>query len=142
MKHASSIWQEHPSIHTVELSKLSPMSARKDNRWYWRDLPKMMDDGMWYPLLYYKVTPEWWNTKFKGWFGKSESWPGINPPVVNEDGMIWAVKTGSNRLKCLKFMGYTSVDAILFDDVNKLLKLGEQLREKDPLHGGKHGRSI
>lgn len=118
------------------------MSARKDNRWYWRDLPKMMDDGMWYPLLYYKVTPEWWNTKFKGWFGSSESWPGINPPVVNEDGMIWALKTGSNRLKCLKFMGYTSADAILFDDVNTLLKLGEQLREKDPLHGGKHGRSI
>ena len=67
---------------------------------------------------------------------------GINPPVVNEDGMIWALKTGSNRLKCLKFMGYTSTDAILFDDVNELLKLGEQLREKDPLHGGKHGRSI
>jgi hypothetical protein len=142
MKHASSIWQEHPGIHTVELSKLSPMSARKDNRWYWRDLPKMMDDGMWYPLLYYKVTPEWWNTKFKGWFGSSESWPGINPPVVCEDGMIWALKTGSNRLKCLKFMGYTSADAILFDDVNTLLKLGEQLREKDPLHGGKHGRNI
>lgn len=142
MKHASSIWQDHPGIHTVELHKLSPMSARKDNRWYWRDLPKMMDDGMWYPLLYYKVTPEWWNTKFKSWFGKSESWPGINPPVVNEDGMIWALKTGSNRLKCLKFMGYTSTDAILFDDVNTLLKLGEQLREKDPLHGGKHGRSI
>ena len=118
------------------------MSAHKDNRWYWRDLPKMMDDGMWYPLLYYKVTPEWWNGGFKGWFGSSESWPGINPPVVNEDGMIWALKTGSNRLKCLKFMGYTSADAILFDDVNTLLKLGEQLREKDPLHGGRHGRSI
>ncbi len=142
MKYANSIWQDHPGIHAVELSKLSPMSARKDNRWYWRDLPKIMDDGMWYPLLYYKVTPEWWNTKFKSWFGNSESWPGINPPIVNNDGMIWALKTGSNRHKCLKFMGYTRADAILFDDVNSLLKLGEQLREKDPLHGGIHGRTI
>ena len=134
MKHASSIWQEHPGIHTVELSKLSPMSARKDNRWYWRDLPKMMDDGMWYPLLYYKVTPEWWNTKFKSWFGAQPAWPYINPPTVNEDGMIWALKLGSNRLQVLQHLCYTSADAICFDDVNDLIKLGFYLRDEDPLH--------
>ena len=142
MKHASSIWQEHPGIHTVELSKLSPMSHHLDNRWYWRDLPKVIDEGMWYPILYYKVTPEWWNGGFKSWFGANKAWPHINPPVINEDGMIWALKTGSNRLRCLKFMGYTSADAILFDDVNELIKLGVSLREEDPLHGGKHGRII
>jgi hypothetical protein len=39
-------------------------------------------------------------------------------------------------------MGYTSADAILFDDVNELIKLGVYLREEDPLNGGKHGRVI
>jgi len=45
-------------------------------------------------------------------------------------------------LRCLKFMGYTSADAILFEDANQLVKLGVYLRENDPLNGGKHGRSI
>ena len=142
MRHCSSLWQDHPGIHSIELNKLSPMNHHQDNRWYWRDLPKVIDEGMWYPILYYKVTPEWWNGGFKSWFGANKAWPHINPPVVCEDGMIWALKTGSNRLRCLKFMGYTSADAILFDDVNELIKLGVSLREEDPLHGGKHGRSI
>ena len=134
MKHASSIWQEHPGIHTVELSKLSPMSHHLDNRWYWRDLPKVIDEGMWYPILYYKVTPEWWNGGFKSWFGANKAWPHINPPVINEDGMIWALKMGTNRLQALKFMGYDSVDSVCFSNSDQLVAAGIQFRDEDPLH--------
>jgi len=143
MSHSSSTWQDHPGIHRVDLNKLSPMSDRKDVPWFWCDFPKIMDDGMSYPLLYYKVSPQWWNTKFKGYFGSSHwIWHNINPPAICEDGLIWALRRGSSKLKCLKFMGYTSADAILFDNVDKLLELDRQFKKTATLHGGKHGNSI
>ena len=134
MKHASSLWQDHPGIHPIKLNKLSPMSHHFDDRWRLRDLPRFEPQGLWYPLLYYKVTPEWWNTKFKSWFGAQPAWPHINPHTVNEDNMIWALKLGSNRLQVLHHLCYTSADAICFDDVNDLIKLGFYLRDEDPLH--------
>ena len=58
----------------------------------------------------------------------------INPPTVCDDGMIWALKMGTNRLQALKFMGYTSVDAVCFVDSNELVKTGLWLRDEDPLN--------
>ena len=46
--------------------------------------------------------------------------------------MIWALKMGTNRLQALKFMGFTSVDAVCFIDSNELVKTGLWLREEDP----------
>lgn len=118
----------------MELSRLSPMSYHVDDRWRTRDLPRVQQDGLWYPLLYYKVTWDWWTEKFASWFSANSGWPYINPPTVNEDGYIWALKLGCNRYRVLKYMGYTSADAILFDNSNDLVKLGFYLRDKDPLH--------
>ena len=53
-------------------------------------------------------------------------------PTVREDGLIWALKMGTNRLQALKFMGYTSVDAVCFPNSNELIKVGLYPREKDP----------
>ena len=110
-------------------------SVGKTLLWIWirRDLPKIIDNGLWYPLLYYKVSPEWWNTKFASWkSGHTESWDKINPPVVCEDGLIWALKMGTNRLQALKFMGFDTVDAVCFSNSNELVKVGLMLRDKDP----------
>lgn len=134
MKHCDSLWQDHSGIHRVELDKFSPMGWHADNRWYWRDLPRIIDDGLWYPVLYYKCTPEWWNTSYKSRKGSLPMWEHINPPTLNEDGKIWGVYMGTNRLQCLKFMGYTSVDAIECSNQNSLVQLGLYLREEDPLH--------
>jgi len=134
MKNCASIWQDHPGIHAVELSKLSPMGWHPDNRWYWRDLPKIMDHGLWYPLLYYKCTPAWWNKSYFSRKGATQMWEHINPPVVNNDGMIWGIYMGTNRLKCVKFMGYDSVDCIECSDQSALIDLGNYLKNKDPLH--------
>ena len=135
MTHCKSLWQDHPGIHSVELSKLSPMSWHADNRWYWRDMPRIIDDGLWYPILYYKCTPKWWNTSYQKRKGSHEMWEHINPPVINEDGMIWGVYMGTNRLQCLRFMSYTSVDCIDCKNQGALIELGLYLRDKDPLHG-------
>jgi hypothetical protein len=136
MKHCPSIWQDHDDIHSVELRKLSAMSWHDDNRWYWRDLPRIMDYGLWYPVLYFKITTEFWNTSFKKRKGDQPMWPYINPPKVNDDDMIWGVYMGTNRLTCLRFMSYTSVDAIECKDQASLIKLGIYLRDEDPLHNG------
>ena len=61
-------------------------------------------------------------------------WPHINPPVVNEDDMIWGVYMGTNRLQCLKFMSYNSVDSIECKGQAQLIELGIWLRDEDPLH--------
>ena len=63
-------------------------------------------------------------------------WQYINPPKVNDDDMIWGVYMGTNRLTCLRFMSYTSVDAIECKDQASLIKLGIYLRDEDPLHNG------
>ena len=42
---------------------------------------------------------------------------------------------GTNRLQCLNFMGYTSVDCIECKGQAELVELGLYLREQDPLHG-------
>jgi len=132
--HMESLYQDYPDIHVIELENLSPMSWHDDQRWFWRDLPKIQDHGLWYPLLYYKVTLEWWNNKFASWKGAYESWDKINPPVVNEDDKIWALKMGTNRLTALKFLGYNTCDAICFENSDDLIKTGVYFREEDPLH--------
>ena len=136
MKHFSSQWQDHPGIHSVDVDKLSPMGWHDDNRWYWRDLPRIVEHGLWYPILYYKCTPEWWNDSFFKRKGAQPMWPHINPPIVNEDGMIWGVYMGTNRLTCVKFMSYTSVDCIECKGQAQLIELGTYLRDKDPLNAG------
>ena len=132
MKHCTAKYRDLQNIHSVPVNSLSPMTWKDDNRWAWRDLPKIIDNGLWYPLLYYKVTPEWWNTKFASWKMYKDMWEKINPPTVCEDGMIWALKMGTNRLQALKFMGYSSVDAVCFKDSNELIKVGQYLRDQDP----------
>ncbi len=132
MKHCTAKYRDLQNIHSVPVSNFSPMTWKDDNRWAWRDLPKIIDNGLWYPLLYYKVTPEWWNTKFASWKMYKDMWDKINPPIVCDDGMIWALKMGTNRLQAIKFMGYTSVDAICFEDSNELIKVGQWLRDEDP----------
>lgn len=134
-KHCKSLWQDVTGIHSVELNKLSPMNYHFDNRWYWRDLPRIIDDGLWYPLLYFKLTLDFWNNNFRSRKGGTRVWDKINPPTVNEDNMIWGVYQGTNRLKCLSFMGYDSVDCLVFKGQKELIEYALYIRDKDPLHG-------
>mgnify|MGYP002636391845 CR=1 FL=1 len=124
-------WQD-PRIDKFELSKLTPMDGHDDGRWEWRDLPRIREQGLWYPILLYKVTPEWWHTKYIKWRPKIQT--PYEDPIVNEDGMIWAVKMGSNRYLCARYLGYQFIDCIMFEDSNDCVKLGVWLRECDPLN--------
>ena len=136
MKHCSSLWRDE-RIRGVSLNKLSPMGWHSDNRWYWRDLPRIIDHGLWYPMIYFKITPEWWNTSYFKRKGSHPMWEHINPPVINDDGMIWGIYIGTNRYRCLKFMGDKSVDCIECKNQSEAIELGSYLKEKGQFYNDK-----
>lgn len=129
-KHLQSKWRD-PRIQPFPLNKLTPMDLHKDNRWKTRDLPRIEKDGLWYPIMLFKVTPDWWINKHTNC--QTESVHRIDA-VINEDGMVWAIKMGSNRYQCAIHLGYNTIDAIMFDDVNDCVKLAVWYRECDPLN--------
>lgn len=130
IKHLASKWRD-PRIQAYDLQKLNPMCLHEDRRYLTRDVPRIERDGLWYPILLYKVTPQWWTEKFAPW-----PYSGCNllPPVINQDGMIWAVKMGSNRWEAAVHLGYETIDAIMFDHSDDCVKLGVWFRDCDPLH--------
>jgi hypothetical protein len=130
MTHLSSKYRDI-RIKPYELAKLTPMDIHSDERWQTRDLPRIQADGLWYPIMLYKVTPEWWNGPFARWRPKSNRFV---DPVTNKDGMIWAVKMGSNRYQCAVHLGYDTIDAIMFDNSDDCAKLAAWYRDCDPLN--------
>jgi hypothetical protein len=129
-KHLSSIWQDD-RIRPYKIKKLTPMCIHKDKRFLTRDLPSIQSCGMFYPLLLYKVTEDFWFNKF---VGSTKQDCDYLPPVINDDGFIWAVKMGSNRWEVANYLRYDSIDAIMFNNPNDCVKLGVWFRECDPLN--------
>lgn len=129
-KHLKSQWRD-PRIQPYKISQLTPMDLHKDNRWKTRDLPSIQNNGLWYPIMLYPVTLDWWNNSFV-------RWRPINcfyeDPIVNNDNMIWAIKMGSNRFQCARYLGYEFIDAIMFDNPTDCVKLSVWHRECDPLN--------
>ena len=130
MTHLSSKYRD-TRINPYELDKLTPMDLHSDERWQTRDLPSIQTNGLWYPLMLYKITPEWWNGAFTKWRNKHNRYA---DPIINEDGMIWAIKVGSNRYQCAVYLGYKTIDAIMFDNSDDCAKLGIWFRDCDPLN--------
>jgi hypothetical protein len=128
--HLQSQWRD-PRIQPYTLSKLTPMDLHTDQRWKTRDLPRIEQDGLWYPIMLYKISPYWWHNMYCRWKPKEYE---HTRPIINEDGMIWAVKMGSNRYQCAVYLGYNTIDAIMFNNSDDCVKLAVWHRECDPLN--------
>lgn len=128
--HLSSTWR-HPDIIPMPVSMLTPMGINRDGRWKTRDLPKVIESGLWYPIMIYKVTLDWWDNGYAVWRSKFNWYP---TPVVNSDGFIWAVKMGTNRWMCANHLGYRSIDCMMFSHPDDCVKMSVWHRECDPLH--------
>lgn len=115
----------------TRLDSLTPMDLHNDERWMTRDLPRIRSQGLHYPLLVYPVTVDYWYNRYtklhSGQLRHAE-------PRINPDGMIHAVKVGSNRYQCACYLGYETIDAIMFDNQIDCIKLGIWLRDCDPLN--------
>ncbi len=126
-------WRD-PRIKSIPLNKLSMMDDHTDNRIYDRgDLDKVTKNGLWYPLSCIKMTPEWWFNSYQK-NCQPEIWELIKDPIINEDGMIWAIKMGCNRYKCAKILGYESIDCIMFNHTDDCVKYAFWFKHRDPLH--------
>lgn len=130
MKTLHSIWRD-TRIIAAQLSVLTPMDLHNDNRYLTRDLPAIRKHGLWYPLLVYTTTLDWWNNKFSK--HRSAQCFYIDP-MVNSDGYIWAVKMGSNRYQSARDLGYTAIDIIMCDNADECVKLGKWFAQCDPLN--------
>lgn len=130
MKTLHSKWRDS-RISAVDLDKLTPMDLHLDNRYLTRDLPRIQTDGLWYPLLVYRVDPVWWNNI---WVKHRSAQCRYLHPVVNSDNTVWAVKMGSNRYQTALALGYTAVDVIICEDANQCVKLGKWFAQCDPLN--------
>ena len=130
MKTLHSKWKDN-RIFSVELNKLTPMDLHLDDRYITRDLPRIKRDGLWYPLLVYRVDVDWWNNKF--YYHRSKQCRYVDP-IVNKDGAIWAIKMGSNRYQCAMHLGYSAIDIILCNSANECVKIGKWFAQCDPLN--------
>lgn len=129
-KNLKAKWRDK-RIKRYKLSTLTPMDMHNDERWQTRDLPRIERDGLWYPILLYRVHPNWWQNYYTKWRSKDCHYI---DPIVNKDGYIWAIKIGCNRYQCALHLGYETIDAIMFDNSDECIKLGIWLRECDPLN--------
>jgi len=125
----TSQWKDS-RIQQIPLVNLTPMDLHADNRFLTRDLPSIRDNGMWYPVLAYWVTEEWWRGPYENWRPKMN--PVAMPTII--DGMILALKIGNNRYQCANHLGYTSIDGMIMSDANECVKLGRWFDQCDPLH--------
>ena len=123
-------WKDNRTI-SVKLNKLTPMDLHLDNRYLTRDLPRIKNDGLWYPLLVYCADPNWWN---KIWVKHRSVQCRYVAPCITEDGSIWAIKMGSNRYQSAVQLGYDVIDIILCKDANECVKLGKWFAQCDPLN--------
>ena len=125
-----SIWRDN-RIVVVELSRLTPMDLHLDNRYLARDLPRIQQQGLWYPLLVYRADTLWWNTV---WIKHRSAQCRYVDPTINDDGTIWAVKMGSNRYQSAVHLGYNAIDVIICSDANECVKIGKWFAQCDPLN--------
>lgn len=129
-KHLSSLYRDD-RIQPFKLSTLTPTNLHNDDRWKTRDLPSLIENGLYYPLLIYKTDLYWWNTKYKKLYSNLKRHA---TPVINDDGMIHAIKIGNNRYECAVHLGYETIDAIMLDSEKACIQLGIWFRDCDPLN--------
>lgn len=129
MRVLHSQWRDS-RIVSYPLENLTPADPHADCRYLTRDLPRIQQSGLWYPLLLYQADPTWWYSTKQGQAPTLLPWQ----PVINSDGCIWAVKMGSNRYQCAVFLGYDAIDCIMCSDANQAVKLGRWYAQCDPLN--------
>ena len=123
---------QHLDIKPVPLSQVSLASYHMDERWKHRDLPSITNDGMWYPVLYDRVTPEWWDNTFTGCFSYREDWKFINPPTIHSDGFIYLIRIGNNRIQVAEHLEYDAIDGIYFPILKDLIEFNQRIKTERP----------
>jgi len=122
--HCQSLYRDS-RIQEVPLEKLSSLFLHPNERFKWKVLPTMRDQGMYYPLAVCKITEDLFAKQF--WGSPKQD------PTVNEDGLVWAIKMGSNRYDAAMHLGYTSIDVIVHPNLNDCVTWDRYFQYINPL---------
>ena len=107
------------------------MDIHKDGRWQYRDMPSIQSDGLFYPIACYWLNEDMW---FRSFVRPLQHAVDIREPIVNDEGMILAIKIGNNKFQVAEHLGYTHIDGIVFENSDEATKHGLWYRVCDPLH--------
>jgi hypothetical protein len=126
-----SIYRDNRIVH-IELSKLSPMDLHRDQRFKIKVVPTMQTQGLHYPLSCVKFTPAQWDRQMRNHNEAHRLYQ--RPGIVNDDGVVWAVKMGCNRFEAAEYLGYTSIDVIFFQHTDTAVQWARWFEQCDPVN--------
>ena len=103
MKHLKSKWRS-TEITPVEISKLS-IPHQNPNKIFHEILDDIKGRGMQYPIIYRKYTAESWMQEFND-----------SCYTENDDGFVWGVVSGRNRIEFANANGYDTIDSLFIHE--------------------------
>ena len=128
--HLISYWR-HADIVTKPMNHLTLTDVHLDDRFVWKTLPSMQQQGLRYPLVCFTATEEFYWTKF--WKAcpafMKERLP--KPSIV--DGIIYMIKGGNNRYQSANSMGCSKIDCLIFAEQIDAIKWTRYLDQCDPV---------
>lgn len=124
--HMFSLWK-HQNLQRLKLEELSYLTYHKDARWKWRDLPEIQREGLITPITVWRMTVKQYYTQLK-YYQKQNIPP---EPVIVEDDKIYGVKAGNNRIRVAKFLGFVTIDAMVFDDHTQAVRFANWIKKVD-----------
>jgi len=111
-----------PEAELINLKFLNLMTIHEDERWIWRDLPRIQCDGMLNPIVVWRTTPAKWHRVQR----HTPSMPNFHTEI---DGIVYGVKAGNNRVQVAEHLGYNSIAARIFDDHHEAVLACLEYRE-------------
>jgi len=129
--HLQSLWRDE-RITILDLDCLTPSTVHGDLRHRTKVMPTLKSQGLHYPLLCTKFTPNEYQIRVVQGTNK-QSASRLLPARINSDGLIWVVKMGCNRYQAALELGYTQIDCIFFDNTDDCVKMARWFEQCNPL---------
>lgn len=106
----------------LSLEDLTLTTVHSDERWRWRDLPRIGQEGMHNPIVV-------WETDPKAYARHMRFHPTHEEPRTVQ-GKVMAVKFGNNRVQVARHLGYERITAMVFRDFHSAVKFGVLLQDR------------
>ena len=131
MKNLSSLWQSD-DVCSVRLDQLTLCDCHYDDRYLWKILPLIRDEGMRYPLVCWVADLDFYNNKFLK-STPQEMRERLPPPNVIGEKYVVLIKGGNNRYQAAKDLGYDTIDCVIFNTQEDAIRYTRWFAQCDPL---------
>lgn len=131
--HLQSTWQSE-AIIKKSLDDLTLGDIHEDNRYLTRDVPSILEEGLRYPIVFYVADRNYWDKLLIPTRDPAHRARLLVQQIPVD--FINIVKTGNNRVQAAKYLGYSSIDCLSFQDERLAIQWGKFFAEGDPLKTG------